>query len=950
MQDRLGEILVQKGLLTTDQLSAALQHQAKEGGALGSILGQRKFVSEEIVAQALGEQYGMRYVDLTDFGFDPEVIRLIPMDIAIRYKFVPLKKTGTTLTVATSDPSNLVALDFIKFMTAYNVESVVCSESSLGAAIEKNYGTEQSIALQKVYDQLEEAKDYELDLSEEGEELDASELEEASSEAPIIKLVNIIFAEAVRQSASDIHLEPYEGKFRVRYRIDGELYDVMSPPLKLRDSVISRIKIMSSLDISERRLPQDGRIKLHITRNTRRKQLDFRVSTLPTLFGEKVVLRILDQEKLPLDLDQLGFEPEAREKMKRAISTPYGIVLVTGPTGSGKTSTLYTALKKLNKPNVNIMTAEDPVEFNFEGINQVQTKEQIGLTFAKALRSFLRQDPNIIMLGEIRDLETAEIAFRAALTGHLVLSTLHTNDAPSTLIRLVDMGVEPFLVATSMNLICAQRLVRTICSECKEKVDTPTAALIDLGFSPEVAETVSVYRGEGCPRCNQSGYKGRIGLYEVLQVTPAIKQLILTGSQENQILNQARREGMITLRESGLEKIKSGMTTIDEVLRETREVETLSPSESPEPMVQVSVPAVQPPQPVAQPSQPAAVPAQPVAVPSQPAAQPPKIVDQQLQWGVFGETTVEQMILGIQNSKSGHVTAVAAGNKKKSKEAAKRFGIDQTYSSYEELLANPNVDAVCVCLPNSMRFEWISKALESNKHVLCEKPLATSEDEYQRMVEAAHKNDVLLIEALYYRRHPQQQFVRETLAEGKLGTIRKIHAHLQSPISDLSTCGGTFMNGGGDLVNLCRWLYQREPEKVSASFELDPEHEVEVSLNGTLDFGDGQNAVLESSFETHPRNSYYEVIGDRGRLVVKPFADSDQDSATVRLTIDGETSEKDFPATNIFTLEAEAFVSCLRKGGKALTSADDALRNMKVIEALYQSLCTGKHVTIDSEN
>ena len=386
-------------------------------------------------------------------------------------------------------------LDLIKFTTGYNVEPVVTSQTSITEAIDTCYGTAQSVELQKVYDQLAAEGEYELDIASQEEELDLSELQKVSAEAPIVKLVNIIFTEAIRQGTSDIHLEPYEGKFRIRYRIDGVLYNIINPPVRLRDAMISRIKIMSNLDISERRLPQDGRIKIYLNYGARKKEMDCRVSSLPTLYGEKVVIRILDREKLPPDLRQLGFEAAAEEKMLAAIHKPWGMVMVTGPTGSGKTSTLYTAIRRLNTPDVNIMTVEDPVEFNFPGINQVQTKEQIGLTFASALRSFLRQDPNIIMVGEVRDLETAEIAFKAALTGHLVLSTLHTNDAPSSVNRLLDMGVEPFLVASSVNLVCAQRLVRTICKECKEKADTPINALIDIGFPPEVAGEITTFRG-----------------------------------------------------------------------------------------------------------------------------------------------------------------------------------------------------------------------------------------------------------------------------------------------------------------------------------------------------------------------------------------------------------------------------------------------------------------------
>lgn len=565
---RLGEILIKKGLLTMEQLASALKYQREHGGRLGSILIQLSLVSDDAIATALSQQYGVPAISLSNFEVDGEVIKLVPIETAIRYQVLPLKKIGTVLTVATTDPTNVLALDEIKFMTGYDVEPVVAAEGSIREAIEKYYGSEQSIELQRVYDQLA-SEEYELDLSSQAEEMDLGELQKASSEAPIIKLVNLILAQAIRQGASDIHVEPYEREFRVRFRIDGVLYNIMSPPQKLRDAMISRIKIMSNLDISERRLPQDGRIKVRINQNGRKKEVDFRVSSLPTLFGEKVVMRILDKEKLPLELGQLGFEPESLKKIERAIRKPYGMVLVTGPTGSGKTSTLYTSLTKLNTVEVNIMTAEDPVEFNFPGINQVQTKESIGLTFAAALRSFLRQDPNIIMVGEIRDLETAEIGIKAALTGHLVLSTVHTNDAPSTITRLLNMGIEPFLVATSVQLICAQRLVRKICTECKEKISTPAKALVDIGFPPSLAKTVVTYRGAGCAKCNGTGYKGRIGLYEVMEITPAIQELILTGGTAVKIRARAKEEGMITLRESGLEKIRAGITTLDEVLRET---------------------------------------------------------------------------------------------------------------------------------------------------------------------------------------------------------------------------------------------------------------------------------------------------------------------------------------------------------------------------------------------
>ncbi len=569
MSLRLGDILIKKGLLTPEQLNTALRHQRDHGGRLGSILIELSYVSDEAIATALSQQYDVPSVVLSHFKIDPEVIRLVPIETAIRYQVLPLQKVGTILTVAIADPTNVLALDEIKFMTGYHVEPVVASQGSIRQAIEQYYGTEQTLELKKVYDELAAAGEYELNLAPGEEELNISELQKSSSEAPIIKLVNIILADAIRQGASDIHIEPFEREMRVRYRIDGVLFNIMNPPFKFRDSLVSRIKIMANLDISERRLPQDGRIKIRINHAGRRKEVDFRVSSLPTLFGEKLVLRILDREKLPLDLAKLGFEPESFKKFERAIRRPYGMVLVTGPTGSGKTSSLYTSLHQLNTPEVNILTVEDPVEFNFPGINQVQTKEQIGLSFATALRSFLRQDPNIILVGEIRDIETAEIAIKAALTGHLVLSTLHTNDAPSSINRLLNMGLEPFLVATSIHLICAQRLVRKICTECKQKQDTPVKALIDVGFPPPIAKSVTTYYGSGCPRCNDSGYKGRIGLFEVMEVTPAIQEMILTGVNPSHIRECAKQEGMITLRESGLEKIRAGITTVEEVVRET---------------------------------------------------------------------------------------------------------------------------------------------------------------------------------------------------------------------------------------------------------------------------------------------------------------------------------------------------------------------------------------------
>jgi type IV pilus assembly protein PilB len=494
------------------------------------------------------------------------------------------------LTLAMVDPTNVFAMDDIKFMTGLNVEPVVVAEASVQQAISKYYSTSREIELASVapevvsngngfsdsdlvsldnldLDQNVNAEDVEV--FEENDEIDLSSLKSMSEDAPVVRLVNVLLVDSLRRAASDIHVEPYEKELRIRFRIDGVLYDVMHPPLKMRDALISRIKIMAKLDISEKRLPQDGRIKIRVKVDSRSRELDFRVSTLPTLFGEKVVLRLLDKEKLMLDMTNLGFEPDSLVKFQRNISKPYGMVLVTGPTGSGKTNTLYSALQSLNTVDTNIMTAEDPVEFNLPGINQVQMKEQIGLNFAAALRSFLRQDPNIILVGEIRDFETAEIAIKAALTGHLVLSTLHTNDAPSTISRLMNMGIEPFLVATSVNLIQAQRLIRRVCKNCKKEHPTPHEALVEIGFSAEEAKALKTYKGRGCPSCNDTGYKGRIGLYEVMEITDEIRELILIGASALELRKKSIEDGMISLRESGLQKIRNGLTTIEEVLRET---------------------------------------------------------------------------------------------------------------------------------------------------------------------------------------------------------------------------------------------------------------------------------------------------------------------------------------------------------------------------------------------
>ena len=592
MSAKLGEILVRENLISPQHLRQALDYQREHGGRLGFNLVKLGLVSDDTITAILSRQYGIPSVNLDLFDIDDSVLRLIPQEVAQKYSVLPLSRVGATLTLAMVDPTNVFAMDDIKFMTGLNVEPVVVAEASVQQAIAKYYSTTREIELASVapdsavsgngnafsdadlvsLDSLDldhSSLAEEVEVFEENEEIDLSSLTRMSEDAPVVRLVNVLLVDALRRGASDIHVEPYEKELRIRFRIDGVLYDVMHPPLKMRDALISRIKIMSKLDISEKRLPQDGRIKIRVKVDSRSRELDFRVSTLPTLFGEKVVLRLLDKEKLMLDMTNLGFEPDSLVKFQRNIAKPYGMVLVTGPTGSGKTNTLYSALQSLNTVDTNIMTAEDPVEFNLPGINQVQMKEQIGLNFAAALRSFLRQDPNIILVGEIRDFETAEIAIKAALTGHLVLSTLHTNDAPSTISRLMNMGIEPFLVATSVNLIQAQRLIRRICKDCKKEHPTPVEALVEIGFSPEESKKLKTYKGKGCPSCNDTGYKGRIGLYEVMEVTDEIRELILIGASALELRKKSIEDGMITLRESGLQKIRNGVTTIEEVLRET---------------------------------------------------------------------------------------------------------------------------------------------------------------------------------------------------------------------------------------------------------------------------------------------------------------------------------------------------------------------------------------------
>jgi len=567
--DKLGELLVRSGRINQAQLSEALTLQKDQGGRVGTNLVKLGHLTEKQLVDSLAQHFKVPAVELNGMDVDEAVLKIIPADLARKYTIIPVSKTGATITVAMIDPTNVFAMDDVKFMTGYRVEPVVASETGIRAAIDRYYGSTHAIELKKVMEDLTEESQSDLEVLEEEEDLDLATLEEESEQAPVVKLVNLVLTDAIKRGASDIHIEPYEKEYRVRYRIDGILYEMMHPPLKLKEAITSRAKIMARLDIAEKRLPQDGRIKIKTKISGKAKDLDYRVSVLPTLFGEKIVMRLLDKDKLMLDMTKLGFEAESLRKFETAILKPYGMVLVTGPTGSGKTNTLYSALQRINTPEVNIMTAEDPVEFNLSGINQVQTREQIGLNFAAALRSFLRQDPNIILVGEIRDFETAEVAIKAAMTGHLVLSTLHTNDAPSSISRLMNMGIEPFLVATSVHLIVAQRLVRRICTFCKEPLEMPPAALVQTGFSEHESRTLKLFRGRGCDRCSNTGYKGRVGLYEVLEVDDELKEMILSGGSAFELRQKAVQNGMMTLRMSGLQKIRDGMTTVEEVVRET---------------------------------------------------------------------------------------------------------------------------------------------------------------------------------------------------------------------------------------------------------------------------------------------------------------------------------------------------------------------------------------------
>jgi type IV pilus assembly protein PilB len=556
--DKLGEILVREGLISQDQLKKALLEQKNSGMRLGYTLVKLGYVEETEVTKMLARQYRMPAVDLSRFEVDAKILKMIPPDLAMKYTVLPLKREGRTLTVAISDPNNVAAIEDIKFITRCDIFPVIAGEYTLRNALERYYA-QSDAQLQTLLKDIEEESDLEVVEEETDDEVKAQDL---ADDAPVVKLINAILTDAVKRGASDIHVEPFEHEMRVRYRVDGALHEVMKPPIKMRAALTSRLKIMAMLNIAERRVPQDGRIKLKFGS----KVIDYRVSTLPVLFGEKIVLRILDKGNLTLDLQKFGFEAKAEADLLKAILNPYGMVLVTGPTGSGKTTTLYSALSRINTIDVNIMTAEDPVEYNLMGINQVLVRNEVGMTFAAALKAFLRQDPNIIMVGEIRDLETGSIAIKAALTGHLVLSTLHTNDAPSTITRMVDMGIEPFNVASAVNLIVAQRLVRRICKDCKGEHEYTTEEMHAFGIDKKVGP---FFKGQGCDTCAGSGYKGRQGLYEVMALSSAVRRGILKGSSTEELRDLAVSEGMLTLRMDGMMKVKKGVTTLEEVVKET---------------------------------------------------------------------------------------------------------------------------------------------------------------------------------------------------------------------------------------------------------------------------------------------------------------------------------------------------------------------------------------------
>jgi type IV pilus assembly protein PilB len=559
--NRLGELLVREKLISLQQLRQAQDEQKRTGQNLGATLAKLGYISDGEITNFLSVQYRVPAVNLEEYEIDAEVLKLVSRDVCEKHRIIPVSRAGSSLIMAMADPTNLHAIDDIKFLTGFNVEPVVASETAILAAVERYYSVGPS------YDEVMAGFDEEeIDFSADDEEINLLELEKASEDAPVVRLVNMVLLNAIKKGASDIHVEPYEKKLRIRYRIDGVLIEEMAPPLKLKNAIASRLKIMSQLDIAERRLPQDGRIKLKLGKG---REMDFRVSVLPTLWGEKIVLRLLDKSNLQLDMTKLGFDQGPLDDFQWAIHQPWGMVLVTGPTGSGKTTTLYSALSDLNKPAHNISTAEDPVEYNLHGINQVQMHDEIGLNFAMSLRAFLRQDPDIIMVGEIRDFETAEIAVKAALTGHMVLSTLHTNDAPATISRLLNMGVEPFLITASVNLVLAQRLARKICNDCKQELPFDKQTMVDIGFSEEQMVGAKLMRGGGCKTCNNTGYKGRVALYEVMRFTESLKEMVLQGASTAELKAAAVRNGMATLRASGIKKVLDGVTTTEEIMRVT---------------------------------------------------------------------------------------------------------------------------------------------------------------------------------------------------------------------------------------------------------------------------------------------------------------------------------------------------------------------------------------------
>ena len=561
MEPRIAELLVRGGIVSRDQLIQAQEKERDNGSSVIRELVRLGFTTEDTLTEFLAKQFNIEKADLNPAEIEDSVFGLVPPQLVQKHQLVPVKLLGSTLTVAMADPTDLVAINEVKFITGYGVRVTLAPPSAIKKTLEHRFG---GVSYDEV---LKKFGDGEMEVIHETDDVNLQELQQATMEAPVVTLVNAILADAAKRRASDIHIEPYEKIFRVRFRVDGVLQEIMSPPLRLKNPLVSRLKVMAGLDIAERRLTQDGRIKLKMGVSG---ELDIRVSVLPTLFGEKVVMRLLDKSNLQLDMSKLGFDPQTLKDFLEAIHKPYGMILITGPTGSGKSTTLYSALSELNKPDVNISTAEDPVEYNLVGINQVQVREQIGLTFAAALRSFLRQDPDIIMVGEVRDLETAQIAVKAALTGHLVLSTLHTNDAPSTIDRLINMGVETFLLISSINLIAAQRLVRRICEKCKEPVEVSPEILINLGVdSAEVGAGFSTFNGRGCGNCNGTGYRGRLAIYEVMVMHEGLKELILRNASVVELKREAVKLGMSTLRMSALQKVREGLTTIEETVRVT---------------------------------------------------------------------------------------------------------------------------------------------------------------------------------------------------------------------------------------------------------------------------------------------------------------------------------------------------------------------------------------------